>query len=463
MTSDAAAGLTEELARLAVDWHHPHPLDAMDLAERAVVDTVGVALASAQDPTVTALLRGIGPDWSGGPTRMWASGLSSDARTTALVNGVSAHALDFDDVDDQMIGHPSAVLVPTVMALGQDADASGERVLESYWVGLAACRALAAALDIDSHYQAGWHSTGTIGAVAAAAAGVRLLGLPVERARHALGIAGSLAAGSRQSFGTMTKPLHAGIAASNGVLAARLAAAGFTADSGQLEQPLGYLALHDASPGRRRVSVEAMTEPALNVKLHACCYYIHAAADAMLELVSAGLRPRHVDRIVVTGPPDGFGALIHHHPTTGLEGKFSMEYAMAACLLDSALGLSTFTDESVNRPDARRLIARVELETATTPPTGSPEWQWGYAVVAVTTTDGRTRVSRVDKARGHASKPLSEASLRQKFDDCLVYGGFAPGDELYAALRGLRTAQSLKQVFDLCPPSAGVPARSPVG
>ena len=460
----AATGLTEDLAQLAVDWHHPAPAEAWDLAERAVVDTVAVTLAAALDPTVVALLGGVGDDLRGGPASVWARGLDGDSRTAALVNGNGAHALDFDDVDDQMIGHPSAVLVPAVTAMGEEVGASGEKVVESYWVGLAVSRALAAALDIDRHYQAGWHSTGTIGAVATAAAGVRLRGLSVDQARHSLGIAGSLAAGSRQNFGTMTKPLHAGVAAANGILATKLGGAGFTADTSQLEQPLGYLALHDAAPGHRRVEPERMAEPALNVKLHACCYYIHAAADAMLDLAAAGLQPHEVRRVVVTGPPDGFGALIHHRPHTGLEGKFSMEYAMAACLLDRSLGLTVFTDASVNRPEAQRLIETVDLETSVTPPLGRPEWEWGYAVLRVETIDGRLFTHRVDKPRGHASRPLDEADLRKKFDDCLAYGGFGPADGVYKALRGLRDVASLREVTDLISgltrhsdPSAGGP------
>jgi 2-methylcitrate dehydratase PrpD len=323
---------------------------------------------------------------------------------------------------------------------------SGRAALEAYWVGLALCRAVAAALDIDSHYRSGWHSTGTIGALGAAGAGARLLGLDVERTRHALGIAGSLAAGSRQNFGTMTKPLHAGVAAANGILAARLAASGFTADPEQLERPLGYLALHDAAPGRRRVDPAAMADPGLNVKLHACCYYIHAAADAMLDHVSTGLRAEQVERISVTGPASGFAALIHHRPVTGLQGKFSMEYAMAGCLLDGGLGLSTFTDAAVGRPEARRLVERVDLVAAEVPPVGPPEWSWGYAVVEVLTTDGSRLRTRTDRPRGHATKPVTEAELRGKFEDCLHYAGLPAAPTLYDALRGIERAGTVGEV-----------------
>lgn len=448
-SSSSARGLTAELAQLAVEWSHPDSSAAKDLAERAVVDTVAVSLAASRDVTVTTIFDAVGEDLRSGPASAWARDLSGDSRSVALVNATSAHALDFDDVDDQMIGHPSAVLVPALMAQAEELGSSGSELLEGYWAGLAASRALASALDIDSHYRAGWHSTGTIGTVAAAAAGIRLRGLSLDRARHALGIAGSLAAGSRQNFGTMTKPLHAGMAAANATLAVKLAAAGFTADASQLEGPLGYLVLHAAAPGTRTAGHERLAEPQLNVKLHACCYYIHAAADAMLDLVEAGLTPDQVARVVVTGPPHGFGALIHHRPDTGLQGKFSMEYAMAACLLDGGLGLTVFTDDAVNRPEARSLVEVVELEASDTPPVGPREWQWGYAVVSVETNDGRQLTRRVDKPRGHARRPLTEADLRLKFDDCLRFGGLRNDDGLYEALRGLRDAASVREVTGL--------------
>lgn len=446
MTTPAlSTGLTAELARISVEWRHPQPEAAATLAQQAVVDTVGVALAARRDTTVGALLGGLADDLRGGAATVWVNGAASDARTAALLNGTSAHALDFDDVDDQMIGHPSTVLVPAVLATGEEIGATGAEVIDAYWAGLAACRALAAALDIDSHYRAGWHSTGTIGAVGAAAACSRLRSLGEGQARFAIGIAGSLAAGSRQNFGTMTKPLHAGVAASTGVLAAKLAGVGYTADEGMLERPLGFLALHHGAADERQVGLEQMAEPGLNVKLHACCYYIHAAADAMLDLRADGLTAEDVRRVVVAGPAESLAVLIHHRPVTGLQGKFSMEYAMAACLLDGSLGLTTFTDEAVGRPEARRIVELVDLRPSAIPPLGPPEWAWSYAVVTVETHDGRRLQRRVDKPRGHATRPLDDESLRQKFDGCLTYGGLDHPGHVFDVLRNLQDRDVVSQ------------------
>jgi 2-methylcitrate dehydratase PrpD len=446
-------GLTESLAATVADLGRRPDSPALDLAERAVVDTVGVMLAAREDPTVNSLVSAVDVDGSSGGASVLVHGSRTDPRNAALVGGTSAHALDFDDVDDAIIGHPSAVLVPTVLAVGEELDASGLDILDGYWTGVTIAREVAAALGIAEHYALGWHATATVGTIAAAAAAARLRRLSTSQVQHALGIAGSLAAGSRQNFGTMTKPLHAGTAASNGVLAAALAAAGFTADPHQLERPLGFVALHSA-PGitdrsRKQSQRPPLDRPALNVKLHPCCYYIHAAADAMLALVSRGLSASEVSDVAVTVQPQGLAPLIHHRPRTGLQGKFSLEYAIAACLLDQRLSLATFTDEAVQRPEAQELLVRVTSETSAQPPVGPPEWDGYFAVVAVHTKDGHDLVERVDRARGHADRPLSESDLRAKFGDCLRFAGLHDADDadpgdLFSTLRTLRTLGSVR-------------------
>ncbi|MGH3357623.1 MAG: MmgE/PrpD family protein, partial [Nocardioidaceae bacterium] len=167
-----APGLTEVLADHVCDPGRRPDDAALDLAETVMVDTIGVALAAVGDPAVTSLLAAIG--LGTGSSTVLVSGDRADARDAALIGGTAAHALDFDDVDDAMIGHPSAVLVPTVLAVGEQTDASGYDVLDAYWTGLTTARAVALALDVSRHYALGWHSTATIGALAAAAAASRL-------------------------------------------------------------------------------------------------------------------------------------------------------------------------------------------------------------------------------------------------------------------------------------------------
>ncbi|RIK15387.1 MAG: MmgE/PrpD family protein [Acidobacteria bacterium] len=438
------SGYTHDLAQQVHAWTPADPERALEVAELAVVDTLASAIAAIGDDTVTTALTAVGTGSAGAATA-WATGQGSDVQQAALLNGLTAHALDYDDVDDAMIGHPSTVLLPALLAVAEDRDLSGAAVLDAYGAGLLACRDLAAELGIVGHYAAGWHATGTVGTVAAAAALARLLGLDQLGTQHALGIAGSLACGSRQNFGTMTKPLHAGVAARNAVLAATLAEGGFTADPDQLEGPLGFVSLHHGTGRSVREPAGGPDVTGLNVKLYPCCYYLHSAADAALDLRDQGLSAAQVESVTVTVHPGGLAPLIHSRPTSGLQGKFSMEYAMAAALLDGHLLLSSFTDEQVNRPEAQDLLRKVTKRTDPVPPVGGGA-SGAYAVVEVTTTTGEVLRRRVDRARGHASRPVDEAGLRAKFDDCVAFAGLDPrrGGVVYESLRHLRAATSVR-------------------
>ena len=422
--------VTSQIAEFAVTADGSTlPDEALHLAERAVTDTIGVILAATHDRTVEAIQAAHRGRLCPGPASVLAMGQRTQAVQAALLNGTAAHALDFDDVADGIKGHPSTVLVPAILAVAQEVQASGRDVLEAYCVGFQIESAIADGMAIDRHYARGWHSTATIGVLAAAAAACRLLGFDVTRTRQALGIAASMAGGSRQNFGTMTKPLHAGMAASDGVLAATLASAGFTADTAQLESPLGYFALYgDENNDLSRVAT-TLSEPwsivtrGLNVKKFPCCYNTHRAADAVLSLTGEGLRAEDVASAQVTLEPAGLGPLIHHRPRTGLQGKFSLEYVTAAALLDGKLTLRTFTDEEVQRSEAQDLLARVSVAESDTPPAGDASWQHAYAAIKVRTRGGKQLECRVDIPRGHAALPLTEEELTAKFTDCVAFSG----------------------------------------
>ena len=434
-----SVGLAATLADLVAA---PGPLTDTwrDLGERAFADTVGVLVAGAADPAVYALAATL--DETGGPARSVATGASLSTRSAALLDGTAAHALDYDDVDDAIIGHPSAVLVPALLAAGGRDERTGDAVLDAFRVGVEAGRAVAAAMDVRAHYEQGWHTTGTIGALAATAALARLTGLDDDAARRALGVAGSLAAGSRQNFGTETKPLHAGVAASTGVLAVRLAAGGFTADPDQLDGPLGYLALHAARPATPVPARSDDEPPGLNVKLYPCCYYLHSAAEAAIELGHKIDDLASVTRVEAVVQPGGLAPLIHHRPVDGTQAKFSLEYSTAACLTDRALTFASFTQDAVGRAPVRELMARVEIREDPVPPVGPPT-DGPFAVMVVHAGDAAL-TARVDHAEGHATRPVSWPRLREKFDDCV------PGcaDDAWDGLRHLRAVTSVRGLVD---------------
>jgi len=428
--TDTTAGphLTQAVSAYARAPLGPLGDDVLELAKRTLIDTIGVALAARSEPAVRILEQTLGslPE---GTSTIWATGDRTTAATAALLNGTAGHALDFDDVTDMTWGHPSVVLWPAIFATAEQEDAGGRAMLEAFVVGFGVQISLASAMDVLAHYEDGWHSTATIGIVGATAGVSRLMGLDDQQTRCAIGLAASMAAGSRQNFGTMTKPLHPGLAAQNAVLAARLAANGFTADVDQLDSPLGYFSMFsqsdiDIDAALARLSgAEAFLDGGINVKKYPCCYNTHRTADATLELRERdGIDPATVTSVHVVLEPAGFEPLLHHRPQTGLQGKFSIEYVIAAALLDGNVTLASFTDEQVQRPEVQDLIAKVTWGVSDVPPIGPPEWEHAYSTIAVETPDGRFEM-RTDVPRGDRRSPLSTEDLEAKFTDCCAFSG----------------------------------------
>jgi len=417
------------------------PADVQDLALRSLVDTVAVVIAAAGDEAVRILREGTDA-LPGRSTVLFDAGKTA-AETAALLNGTAAHALDFDDVTLATHGHPGAVLWPAALAVGEEVGASGRAMLEAYIAGFVVSAALGRGIDLADHYARGWHTTSTLGAFGAAASAARLLGLGPERTRHALGLVGSMASGSRQNFGSMTKPLHAGLAARDGIFAARLAADGFTADPAQLESPLGFFAMYDRKPQPAR-ALEILADAAapmaygLNLKQFPCCYgAARAAATALALHHEERIDPAHVRRVRVTLNPHGAESLNHHRPTTGLEGKFSAEYVVATALLDGFVKLASFTDAAVRRPEVQRLVERIEVDESATPPVGPATFERGYAAIRVDC-GGPEVWRRVDVVKGDRLAPLSRAELDAKFRDCAAFSGVGiDADALLGELWGL--------------------------
>jgi 2-methylcitrate dehydratase PrpD len=448
-----ASPVSQLVARFACDHDlSDAPAQVFQHATRAVLDTVGVAIAARLEPSFTILARTVGQGTCTGDATVLASRTRTQPAQAALLNGTAGHALDFDDVADEIKGHPSVVLVPALMAVAEANGNSGRDLLEAYVVGFEAACAIALGLPIEGHYARGWHATATIGVIAAACGAGRLLRLDEVRMRHALGIAASMASGSRQNFGTMTKPLHAGMAAHHAVMAAQLAASGFTADPDQLEGSLGYFALYGVEPDPAAVAhalagPRVLVDHGLNAKKYACCYETHRTADAALTLHERGLRAWDARSVTVSVQPGGAQAIIHHCPRSGLQGKFSVEYVVAAGLLDGRLTLSSFTDEAVQRPEAQALLQRVVLQEAAQPPFGPTSFEHAYAAVEVTLNDGSRVRERCDVPHGHASRPLSDADLEAKFRDCV---DFSESDwDAQDLLQRIRALSEAARVADL--------------
>ncbi|HKF79067.1 MAG TPA: MmgE/PrpD family protein [Candidatus Dormibacteraeota bacterium] len=437
------------------------PPEVLAPARDAIVDTVGVILAGLDEPVSRIAAETVAED--GGAAQ--ASWLGTDLRTTAesaaFLNGISGHALDYDDVSVSVTGHPSVVVLPAALATAELTGASGAAVLEAYVVGVEVMAALGRAIG-PAHYRTGWHATSTLGALGAAVAAGRLLRLDAPRLAAALGVAVSQASGSRRNFGTMTKPFHAGHAARCGVAAARLAGRGLTADPAAIEAPLGLFDLLAYGEGHPEAVGPSLGNPydlaaaGLSVKKYPCCFAIHRAADAVLDLRAARrLDPDEIDAVEVTAPVGAVSPLIHDRPATGLEGKFSMQYALAAALLDGGLGLSGFSDAAVGRPDAQRLLARVTVREDPSIPVGPNPIEEGHVTVVLRLRGGESVARRVDQPRGAPAHPLAAGELSAKFRDCAARA-LGP-EQAEAALARLRAIEREPDVRAL------VAALTPVG
>ncbi len=403
--------LTQDFARRIADAQPLQDAAAVHAAREGVLDFLASAFPGPADPAWHRL-RGVLPQ-AGGPARVIGQATTADAASAALLNGYAGHALDFDDVHSSVRGHPGTVLLPALFALADTLpNATALDLIDAYIVGVEAMARLGLALG-SKHYETGFHNTATLGPLGAAAACARLLKLGAAATENALGLAATQAGGLRLQFGSEAKPLHAGLATRSGLFAAQLAQAGLQGSPGVLEAPIGFLDAYGfgAADAQRALagwgSPWQIVTPGLYFKPYACCTATHYAADAALALrAEHQLRAEDIAAVRVVFPPAGDTPLTVTDPATGLEGRFSVEYVLAAALVDGALGLSLF-DERAAREDLRsfgRLVSRAYDADA---PRASTDPQTRFSTVEVRLHDGRQlsrRVRGLSRARDLAAK-----------------------------------------------------------
>jgi 2-methylcitrate dehydratase PrpD len=415
--------LTQKLAEFVIDTKTTDiPQEALDGARDAMIDTLGCGLAGTLEEGSRILTRFLRAQGGSAQATLWGIDLSTTAGDAAFANGVFSHALDYDDTHSHLRGHPSAALVPAILAVGELVKSSGADALAAHVIGVEVAGKLGRALG-DGHYMRGWHATATVGAFSAAAAAARLLGLSVDQMRHALGIAASESSGLVRNFGTMTKPFNAGHAAKSGVTAAMLAKQGFTADASIFDGTDGFLSTYGGADGQplaglldRLARPWEVVKPGLFFKRWPCCYCNHRSIGGLLQMISEhGLKPGEIESVAIGFPPGSDTALISKDPRTGLQGKFSIEYAAAATLLDGKVTLESFTDEMVNRPEIRSLIGKISRYPIADSRTFAGTV--GYNDITVKTARGELKL-HVDKTPGSPFWPVSAAERDEKFLDC---------------------------------------------
>ncbi|HXN16117.1 MAG TPA: MmgE/PrpD family protein [Usitatibacter sp.] len=412
------------------------PSDVAHLAKRSVLDGLGLALAGAASRTSEIIRRyhaslGFATDKGssviGRKARL-------PARFAAFANAVSIHADDFDDTQlavakDRVYGlltHPTAPALPPALALAERERRSGSDLMTAYQVGVEVECKIAEAI-LPRHYQQGFHSTATCGAIGAAAAAAHLLGLDRESVRRALSIGATQAAGLRENFGTMTKPFHAGRAAESGVVAAELAALGFSASPNGLEAERGFF--QAAGGGYSAEMIDGRLGdpwtfhfPGISIKPHPSGSLTHPGMAVMLELIGRhDIRPERVKRVRVGTNHNMPNALIHHRPRNELQAKFSMEFCMAILLLERKAGLAQFTDEVVNRADVQALIERVHFGVH--PEAEAAGFDKMTTIVEIELDDATVVRGQADFGKGSPANPMTDAELAEKFRQCASWGG----------------------------------------
>lgn len=395
----------------------------LKLVQIALIDTLGVAIAGSITEPAQLARQVLMAQGGSGRSLLFGTAIRSNALDAGMANGVAAHALDFDDGNSIMGGHPSTLLVPAILALGEETGASAKDVIVAYAAGYEILIRLSRGLN-SFHYEKGWHPTATIGVFGVAAAGAKLLGLDAPKTAIALAIAASMPSGIKANFGTMVKSFHVGHAVRDGLLCAKLAQSGFSANTGALEAKQGFLEVYN---GAGNYSVEKivgdLNEP-LEVnrgfnplKLYPCCASTHSAIEAALQI-----------RREYSVPADNISAIRievdeRRMPHTdrprlqeALSGKFSVQYVVSRGLIDGGVSLSHFEGESHQDPAVKDMMSRIQVQAA--PPGGKPNSF--DATVTIGTRDGQSFAAHVER-RSIAiadSDELNSPQLWSKFSDC---------------------------------------------
>lgn len=429
------------------------PEQAIYWAKVAIIDTIGSLLAGVREPCAEIVERisGAGTNCEG-PCLLFGGSRRVRAMDAALINGTAAHALDYDDTSKTMSGHPSAVIVPPVIALGEEIGASGKGVIEAYVAGFETGTGIGRGVNF-YHYEKGWHPTATLGIFGAAAACGRLLKLSDEQLATALAICVSLSAGVKANFGSMTKPLHVGVAARNGLFAVLLAREGFTASGDAFEQSQGFFELFNGPGNYDANKITAnwgnpldILKTGISIKQYPCVYSVHAAADAAILLRNQpALNPEEITDVEVCMHQRRLLPHTMRPATSGLNAKFSLPYIIARALIDGRLAIEHFEGKAYAEPAVQALMGKIR-----TRPHFDNDRDYSGSVT-VTLKDGTQKSESVAAPRGRGPEyPLSDEDLRVKFENCA--SRLLPMDTvktLYGQLKNLEGLDSIRKVTSL--------------
>ncbi len=413
--------VTEEISRFATELRFDQiPPQALETAKTALLDTLGVALAGSREAGAKICAEIVRQEEARRDAVVIGQGFKSSPLQAAFVNGTAVHALDYD-YSISRGGQPAAAIIPAILAVGEPLGAGGRRLLEAYVAGFEVTAKIAASL-VDSS-EDGWHAPGILGSFGASVACAKLLGLDGMQVRMALGIAVSMASGVICNFGTMTKPLHAGLGARNGVLAAKMAEAGYTANGQAIEGGMGfYDVFYRGSP----INFEPLQElgasfdlvtHGIKIKPYPCDGLTHPAIDATIGMREEhGLKAESVEFIDVDVTAQTYSRVPFHIPETGVQGKFSMAYHLARAITDGKITLDVFSDAAVRDPKVLQLTERIRMRVD--PSLKARDRGSRPCRVTVHMKDGQTYSRYGSHAKGSRELPLTADELKGKFIEC---------------------------------------------
>jgi 2-methylcitrate dehydratase PrpD len=411
---------TEKIAHFVVELEYEKiPPKAVEVAKTALLDCLGVTLAGSQEECAKICAQIARQEAGAGEATVFAQGFKSSAIQAAFANGTAAHALDYDH--SFYMGQPTAGLIPAIIALGESVGVRGRDLLEAYVVGFEVTGKIVK--PIPNEARGSWHSTGVLGTLAAALACAKLLKLDFEKVQMALGMSTSMASGIVCNYGTMTKPLHSGLAARNGVLAAKLAQSGYTANSHALEAENGFLDAYFSSSPANTASLDELgqsyelIEKGITIKGYPCGGLTHSAIDAVLEMRARhGIAPDMVESIDVDVTKHTYHRIVFRIPHTGLQGKFSMGYLLARAMIDGKVFLDAFTDSAVRDQRVLRLAEKVNMRLD--PNLRDSVEPNRPCRVTIRLKNGQNFSRQVEHAKGSPEAPLTTDELKEKFVGC---------------------------------------------
>ncbi len=423
-------GATEKIASFIVETDYESiPRDAAEKAKRTALDCLAAALAGTQEPgsrAVTGYLRRLG-----GPPQasVFGAGLRGSVADAALANGSIAHALDYDDCG-MKIGHPSVMVLPAALSLGEYLGASGRDALTAYILGLEIEGKLALHADFKLMQSRLNHQT-WYGSIGAAAACARLLRLDVAKTRMALGIAANLACGLAANHGSMAAFMGAGNSCRNGVVAALLAQEGVTANPDIIDAKNGF---YDTLVGTGRYDAEGMAEslgspfyilsPGLGLKKYPSCYHTHRALDGVFQLMEEHrLSDKDIAEVEVGTSERAMRVLAFSEPGTPYQAKYSMPHCIAAAVVDRRVTLETFTSHKLEDRNVVENRKKVRLYFPDLPiwpglADVGPDTKFVGNPVTIRTKHGQSYSARVDIPRGDPAMPLTDDELLTKYQEC---------------------------------------------